>query len=121
MPTVMMKAPTQCTLWSRKNLTPLDLNLELVKVYTRTSHIERDLLKCRECGQLYFHDWYEHVNFNHDAAMYDTYIPVETEEQIETLSNIEKSADLAAYVPQLHGSFTNDRNDDLKWVTEKYA
>lgn len=119
--TIQMKVPTQCQLWLRTDLTPFDLNMEMVKVFTRTSHIERDLLKCRECGQLYFHDWYEHVNFNNDAAMYDTYIPVETEKEIDELSNIERSADLAQYVPQLHGSFTNDRDDHLKWVTEKYA
>lgn len=118
---IQMKAPTQCNLWLREDLTPFDLDMEIVKVYTRTSHIERDLLKCRECGQLYFHDWYEHVNFKGGASMYDTYIPVETETEIEELSNVEQSADLARYVPQLHGSFTNDRNDNLKWVTETYA
>jgi hypothetical protein len=57
-----MKKPTQCVLWHKTNLTPADLNFELVKVFMRTPHIERDLFKCRECGQLYFHDWYEHVS-----------------------------------------------------------
>lgn len=112
-----MQAPTQCKLWGKKELTPLDLNMELVKVFLRTTHRERDLLRCRDCGQLYFHDWYEHVSFNHDASMYETYIPVNTDEEIEKISKIESSADLAGLLPQLHGSFTNGHNDELKWVT----
>jgi hypothetical protein len=113
-----MKKPTQCVLWHTKNITPRDLNLELLKVYMRTAHIERDLFKCRECGQLYFHEWYEHVSFKHDAYMYDTYIPIENEEEAQKLLETMNSAELAQFVPQLHGSFTNDDTETLKWYEE---
>jgi hypothetical protein len=116
--TVTLKKPTQCILWNKTGLLPTDLNMQLMKVFKRGTHIERDLLKCRECGQLYFHDWYEHVSFSHDADMYDTYIPVETDNQVDELSKIENSADFTKYVPQLHGSFTNGHNDELRWIQD---
>lgn len=114
-----MKKPTQCVLWNRTGLTPEDLNLEMVKVFIRSDHIERNLFKCRECGQLYFHEWYEHINFKHDDDMYDTYIPVETDEDINTLLEAKSSADLAKFLPQLHGSYTNNQNDSLRWIEKR--
>jgi hypothetical protein len=114
-----MKKPTLCALWKKNTFTPASMNLDLVTVLSRTSHIERDLLKCRECGQLYFHEWYEHVRFKHGADMYDTYIPVETEKDIEELTRTKDSASLAKFIPQLHGSFTNGRGDHLRWILAK--
>ena len=48
-------------------------------------------LQCRECGQLYFHEWYEWVDWEHgNDKQYTTLIPVQTPEQIAALkaSNI---------------------------------
>ncbi len=111
-----MRKPTQCVLWNEVGLTPETLDLEMVRVFVRSEHIERDLLKCCECGQLYFHEWYEHISFKHDDDMYDTYIPIETEEEIQQLLDTKTSADLAKFLPQLHGSYTNNKNDGLRWI-----
>lgn len=111
-----MKKPIQCVLWNKTNITPFDLNLELKRVFIRGAHLKRELFKCRECGQLYFHEWYEHMYFKRDADMYDTFIPVETEEEIEELSKAKSSADLIRYLPQLHGSFTNSEDESLQWI-----
>lgn len=113
-----MKKPTQCELWNKMNLAPGDLNLESVKVFTNSAHIKRDLFKCRECEQLYFHEWYEHLNFKHDAYMYDTFIPVETDEEIRTLSKTKSSEELSQFLPQLHGSFTNSQDESLRWIVD---
>jgi hypothetical protein len=56
------------------------------------------------------------VSFKHDAYMYDTYIPVETDEEIQSLLETMSSAELAQFVPQLHGSFTNGGVENLKWT-----
>ena len=96
----------------------MDLNLELKKIFINSAYLKRSLFKCRECGQLYFHEWYEHLNFKHDAFMYDTFIPVETDEEIEQLSRAESSADFTQFVPQLRGSFTNDADETLRWILE---
>ena len=111
-----MKKPTQCVLWNKTGLAPTDLNLELLEVFLREPKKERDLFKCRECGQLYFHEWYEHIDFNHDAFMYETYIPIESKEEVQTVLDAKTSADLAQFVPQLHGSFTNEAGGTLRWV-----
>lgn len=111
-----MKNPTQCMLWKKADLVPRDLDLELIQVYVRKPHLERSLFKCRECGQAYFHEWYEHMNFKHDAFMYETYLPVETQEEIDILAATESSTELLQFLPQLHGSFTNDMTETLHWL-----
>lgn len=111
-----MKNPAQCLLWNKMDLTPLDLKLEMVEMFVREPHLERDLFKCKECGQLYFHEWYEHVNFKHDAFMYETYFPVETKEEIEALKNTKTSVEIMQFLPQLHGSFTNSKDETLHWL-----
>ena len=113
---IFMKNPTQCALWTNPKLTPSDLNLELVEVFVRDPHLERDLFKCRECGQLYFREWYEHVNFKHDDYMYETYIPVTSKEEVAELLATKNSAELIQFFPQLHGSFTNGMNDSVQWL-----
>ncbi|MBI2409762.1 hypothetical protein HYV30_01830 [Candidatus Kaiserbacteria bacterium] len=111
-----MKEPLRCALWKKSTVGLEDLNFESVNVFNKTTHIKRDLFKCRDCGQLYFHEWYEHMDFNHDAYMYDTYIPVETESDIATLLKNKSTADLEKFLPQLHGSHTNDTDDSLHWI-----
>ena len=114
-----MRSPTQCVLWKKGCITPEDLNFKLLKVFISSTYMKRSLFECRECGQRYFHEWYEHINFNRDASMYDTYIPVDTDEEIDKLSKIENSEGLARIFPQLHGSFTNDGDECLKWITQE--
>ncbi len=111
-----MKNPTQCLLWKKAHLSPADLDLEFVEAISRGAHIERGLFRCRECGQVYFHEWYEHVNFKHDSYMYDTYIPVNSKEEIKELTETKSSSELLQFFPQLHGSFTNGLKDSVQWL-----
>ena len=114
-----MKKPLQCALWRKERVELEELNLESLEVFTREPHLKRDLFRCRECGQLYFHEWYEHHNFKHDAYMYDTFIPVEDQEDIDALLQAKNSAELMNFLPQLHGSYTNNGNDTLRWIEKK--
>ena len=113
-----IKPPTQCHLWGQENIDPINLDMNLLKVFVRSAHLERDLQQCRKCGQLYFHEWYEHLSFKHDDDTYDTYIPIQSEEDASELLEAKTSADLVKYVPQLHGSYTNNHNDALSWRLE---
>ena len=110
-----MKNPTQCILWNKAELTPADLDFELVKTFTESSHFDRNILKCRECGQLYFHEFYEVVNFG-DDDMYDTYIPVETEEEIKILSETKNSLELLQFSPRLQYDLERGKNSPLRWI-----
>ena len=83
--------PEDCILWEHPELL-LDagqyLLFEEVEEYRvqNDSHLSRRLLKCRECGQLYFYEFYEEIDWDDgDDSQWQTYVPVKTEEEIEIL------------------------------------
>jgi hypothetical protein len=60
------------------------------------------LYKCRECGQLYFFEWWEWVDWEDgNDTQYSTLIPVATVEESETLKKTD-SFNLMRYYPRLH-------------------
>ena len=61
---------------------------ELIDTYADDSHVRRYLLKCRECGQLYFFEFYEWIDWeNGNDPQYSKYIPVTTMADVEMLKN----------------------------------
>jgi hypothetical protein len=55
---------------------------ELIDTYAVESHLRRYLLKCRECGQLYFFEFYEWIDWEHgNDPQYSKHIPVSTVEE----------------------------------------
>lgn len=63
--------------------------LTVIKTYEDESHLIRNLMKCRSCGQLYFHEFYEEVDWvGGNDAQYSTYIPVDDEESADQLSQL---------------------------------
>ena len=84
-----MVTPTQCHLRTQPNLTREDIRsaLETVKTYEDDSHLMRHLMQCRQCGQLYFHEFFEIVDWvNGNDAQYSTWIPVADAESADRLS-----------------------------------
>jgi hypothetical protein len=77
-----MKAPTHCVLWETPELVVnrrMEDCFELLDTYADDSHLSRRLLKCRECGQLYFVEFYEEIDWlDGKDPQYVTYIPGET-------------------------------------------
>ena len=84
-----MVKPVQCHLWTSngaciENMTPD--NLELIETYVVESHFFRCLAQCKECGQLYFKEFYEEIDWiDGDDPQYVTYVPVKTAAEIEKL------------------------------------
>ena len=78
-----MKKPTRCALWEHAEIL-LDQQKQQdffgrIDTYVDESHLMPDLLKCRECGQLYFFEFYERIDWEDgNDPQYLTYIPVET-------------------------------------------
>ena len=105
--------PTQCHLWQKEGLTDEDLNLEnnfeLLRTFEDESHLTKRLLKCKECGQLYFYEFYEVVDWvgGHDPQ-YRTFIPIETEDAAGKMAEMWPH-ELFQFWPRLQ--------DD--WVSEK--
>ena len=55
-----LKEPVGCHLWHKEKLTRKDLDcLERVKVIVDSSHLMREIKRCKECGQLYYYDFSE--------------------------------------------------------------
>ncbi len=60
-----MKKPLRCVLWKNPELVrePMRERFTLLDTYADESHLWRYLLKCRECGQYYFFEFYEEIDW----------------------------------------------------------
>jgi hypothetical protein len=105
------REPTQCIFWDDPNpvrSTPMKELFELIDTYAYESHLRRYLLKCRECGQLFFFEFYEWVDWeNGNDPQYSKYIPVSNLDEAEMLKNAEPH-DLLRFSPSLNIDFPKD-------------
>ena len=95
--------PIQCVLWEQPDYIAGNFSklLDEVECYEDSSHLTRSLYKCRECGQLYFHEWYEWVDWKEgNDKMYTTLIPVQTKAEIDALKETDIFM-LMTYFPRL--------------------
>jgi hypothetical protein len=78
--------PTKCVLWKTENLSIDQLRqiLEVITIYEDDSHLIRKLLRCKECGHLYFREFYEGIDWSEGKdAQYMTWIRVDDAESGE--------------------------------------
>jgi hypothetical protein len=111
-PMVQLNPPTGCVLWDHPERLAGRFSelLEEVEAYEDSSHLTRSLYKCRECGQLYFHEWYEWVDWDQgNDKQYSTLVPVQTQEEIAALRETNVFT-LMTYFPRLNF------NGTPKWV-----
>lgn len=103
--------PTQCVYWNNPQLVraaPMKEGFELIDTYADESHLKRYLLKCRECGQLYFFEFYEWVDWEHgNDLQYSKYIPAPSVEDAQTLKQASQ-AELLLFSPSLNIDFPRD-------------
>lgn len=91
LPQVKTTPPLNCHIWNKPDLTIEELNnsTEVLKTYTDESHLIRRLLKCNKCGQLYFYEFYEEIDWSGgNDPQYRTWIPVDDETSAEVLSKM---------------------------------
>ena len=113
---VRFKNPTQCHLWSSESPTIKDLDFEPVQTYVDESHFSRSLLRCKRCGQLYYSEFYEIVDWDDgNDDQYSTYIPIEYDEKIIEMLNKRSPLALLGVFPQLNWN----NNNPIKWVRKK--
>jgi hypothetical protein len=114
-----MKNPEQCALWKMPGLIgdPQKDLFERIDTYADESHLSRCLLKCRECGQLYFFEFYEEIDWvSGNDPQYSTYIPVETEDEIACLKKASPFG-LLQFSPRLQRDFPADaKKPTVRWV-----
>lgn len=89
-----VRVPRGCRLWTeRDRLTRETVRamLEPVKTYEDDSHLLRQLLRCTECGSLYFFEFYEEVDWQEgNDPQYSTWIPVADVETADYLSGLSR-------------------------------
>jgi hypothetical protein len=111
-----MRNPTQCVLWENPVLAdrPKSQTFKRIVMYVDDSHLMRELLECRECGQLYFFEFYEEIDWeNGNDPQYSTYIPVETEAEVETLKSA-STFGLLKFFPRLQHDSGKDAT--TRWI-----
>jgi hypothetical protein len=100
-----MQPPRKCDLWEHPERVAPRAWLERfdhMQTLEDTSHWWRYLLKCKECGQLYFHEFYEEMDIEDgDDPQFWTFIPVYTDQDVERLNGYDRSTLLEIY-PRLH-------------------
>jgi len=98
-----MSIPVQCHLWQSEKLTMKDLleSLTVVETFLDESHLTRDLRKCKFCGQLYFHEFLERIDWEKgDDPQYQTFIPITSKEEVGPLLQADEFG-LQAFSPRL--------------------
>ncbi|MDO8492197.1 MAG: HD domain-containing protein [bacterium] len=114
-----IKAPIKCALWEKPELVkePMKERFELLETFADESHLFRYLLKCHECGQLYFFEFYEEIDWEHgNDPQYTTWIPIDTPEDAQKLSKL-SPLELLQFLPRLQKDFPKDAKiPSLRWV-----
>jgi hypothetical protein len=111
------KIPTQCHLWAKDPLGRVDLKdcLTFVKEYVDSSHLTRWLSRCKQCGQLYFMEFYEEVDWDEgDDRQYSTYIPVESESEADGMSKL-SPLELLGFSPMIRDDSHNANRRGIHW------
>src|SRR5262249_3412112 len=74
-----------------------------------------------ECGQLYFYEFYETIDWEHgEDPQYSTYVPVETAAEIEALKATDHF-DLRQFSPRLQHDFPKDAKvPTVYWVRRAF-
>lgn len=87
-----------------------------VKEYVNDDHWFRKLLKCNECGQMYFYEMVEEIDWVHgNDPQYRTYIPVESEGVAREMSSLSKQ-ELMNCFPRLHHDWpSNAKRPKTYW------
>ena len=83
--------PTGCHLWINgdPSIDQLRNDLITVKTYEDDSDFIRELKKCKLCGQLFFYEFYERIDWSGgNDPQYRTWIPVLDIESADAISKL---------------------------------
>lgn len=114
-----MSIPAQCHLWQAAELTTSDVNeaFTVVETFLDESHQTRDLLKCKLCGQLYFHEFLEWIDWEAgNDPQYQTFVPIGSKEEVDPLLRVDEFG-LQSFSPRLLVDFPKAaKSARVRWV-----
>jgi hypothetical protein len=98
------------------DLLPTSDRFRLIKTYEDESHLFRYLLRCKRCGQLYFFEFYEEIDWeNGDDPQNTTYIPINTAKEADALHAL-SPIELLAVTPRLQFDTGRGNSGVVRWV-----
>lgn len=110
-----LRAPTQCHFWTAEHPNPGRDDTELVKSFEDDSHLVRALLRCRDCGQLYFYEWYEEIDWvNGNDPWYQTWVPVDEQDLDDLLKTTIWT--VHEYTPRIINDWRRDGTGKNGWI-----
>ena len=105
LPNLTFSRPTQCVLWDDPARVRGNDLFEIVEIYYDDEHFFRRLLRCKECGQQYFYEMYEEIDWEDgEDPQYRKWIPVNTLAEIDSLKAT-STAWLIQASPAIHSDF----------------
>ena len=115
-----MKLPKNCVLWRNPRAVvtaPVQDGFELLETFVEESHWWRYLLKCRECGQLYFFEFLEEVDWvDGDDPQFCTWIPIDTGAEAEPMKTAAQLS-MRTFIPHLADDRPKGEKRKVYWVT----
>ncbi len=92
-------------------------NFKLIKTFEEESHLIRRLLKCKDCRQLYFYEFYEIIDWvGGNDSQYRTFIPVDSIKKAEEMSKV-TPMELLKCIPRLQKDWPSDQESPkIFWV-----
>lgn len=112
--------PKNCHMWKQKEP---DLKLETIKTYPEGSYPTyadgsvRSLKKCSDCGQLYFYEMAESIDWEDgNDPIYRTYIPVLSEKIADKLALLSE-LEIPLQTPRIQKDWTQDGARSFAWTT----
>jgi hypothetical protein len=110
-----LREPTQCHFWKADHPNPGRDETDLVKSFEDDSHLVRALLRCRDCGQLYFYEWYEEIDWEGgDDPWYQTWVPVD-EQDVDDLLKTDIWT-IHGYTPRIVNDWRRDGTRNSGWI-----
>lgn len=120
---LILPNPTRCHLWRKPKLVPEDLpaeHFDIVETYSEDTHFSRRLVKCKLCGQLYFREFYEEIDWRDgNDPQYTTLIPVKTKAQADMIKQF-SIFELMDVLPQLRKDFPKEADKPtVYWIRKR--
>ncbi len=110
--------PVNCRLWTEEKPSQSDLSLlNDVEVYLDEDRLKRKLLKCSGCGQYYYYEFYETIDWEEgNDPQYRTYIPINNDPvAIEVLNKLDYM-EIHQVAPRLLYDWLRDGTRQIKWI-----
>ncbi len=117
---IELEKPEKCHLWQKDDLLEQDLNprtFKEISVFIDDSHFKRKLLECKDCGQLYFYQFTESIDYiGGNDPQHGIFIPVKSREDADRISKL-NSMEIYLYQPRLLSDFPEDADKPIvKWI-----